>query len=158
MPFARKSLLLAYSRSDPAVPAGFLYCRPWGRNEFRQLGTRCRTTPPLLLVCFRRLLSYVPDILALEMGHFHSWHAVFEGNPEPFAAIRADLEKLILLPLADLGCPIAGPDGTGVPDITDTHIHFYASATAGIQRSMVGCGVSGAVRRRDRSLRYFSAD
>lgn len=57
------------------------------------------------------------------MGYSHSWRAVFEGNPEAFAAIRADFEKLIL-PLADLGCPIAGPDGRGVPDITDTHIHF----------------------------------
>jgi hypothetical protein len=57
------------------------------------------------------------------MGYSHSWHAVFEGNLEAFAAIRGDFEKLIL-PLADLGYPIAGPDGTGIPDITDTHIHF----------------------------------
>jgi hypothetical protein len=57
------------------------------------------------------------------MGYTHSWISEFQGNPNAFARIRADFEKLIL-PLKVLGCLIAGPDGTGVPDITGTYIHF----------------------------------
>jgi len=58
------------------------------------------------------------------MGYYHSWEQrISDSHPEAFVAIRADFEKLIL-PLADLGCPIAGPDGTGVPEITDNYIQF----------------------------------
>lgn len=55
------------------------------------------------------------------MGYYHSWRG--PDVPEDFRLIRADFERLIL-PLADLGCPIAGADGTGVPEITDDYIHF----------------------------------
>ena len=45
------------------------------------------------------------------------------GAPEAFGLIRADFEKLILA-LSDLGCPIAGAHGTGLPEITDDYIQF----------------------------------
>ena len=55
------------------------------------------------------------------MGYYHSWQG--PGDPGAFRLIRRDFEKLIL-PLADLGCLIAGPDGTGAPVITGNHIQF----------------------------------
>ena len=55
------------------------------------------------------------------MGYYHSWQG--RGAPEVFRLIRADFEKLIL-PLADVGCPIAGPFGTGFPEITNDYIQF----------------------------------
>ena len=55
------------------------------------------------------------------MGYYHSWRG--PDAREAFRLIRADFEKLIL-PLADVGCPIAGPLGTGLPEITDDYIQF----------------------------------
>src|SRR5579885_111622 len=55
------------------------------------------------------------------MGYYHSWQG--SGAREAFPLIRADFEKLSL-PLADLGCPIAGPLGTGLPQITGDYIQF----------------------------------
>ena len=65
------------------------------------------------------------------MGYYHSWRG--PGNPEAFRLIRADFEKLIL-PLADLGCPIAGPLGTGLPEITDNYIQFNGIRHCGHQK------------------------
>ena len=55
------------------------------------------------------------------MGYYHSWRG--PGDPDAFRLIRADFEKLIL-PLADLGCPVAGPLGTGLPETAENYIHF----------------------------------
>jgi len=57
------------------------------------------------------------------------------GAPEAFGLIRADFEKLILA-LSDLGCPIAGAHGTGLPEITDDYIHFNGVRHCGHQKSM----------------------
>ena len=90
------------------------------------------------------------------MGYSHSWQSVFDSHPRAFLAIRADFEKLIL-PLANLGCSIAGPDGTGVPDITDTHIHFNGVRRCGHKRVGVpvvvfptefACGIDSSATSR----------
>ena len=65
------------------------------------------------------------------MGYYHSWRG--PGAPEAFRLIRADFEKLIL-PLADLGCPIAGALGTGLPEITDEYIQFNGIRHCGHQK------------------------
>ena len=57
------------------------------------------------------------------MGYCHHWQGFFDGDPATFTAIRADFEKLIL-PLADAGCFLAGPSGTGLPEITEDYIAF----------------------------------
>lgn len=65
------------------------------------------------------------------MGYYHSWKG--PRDPEAFCLIRADFEKLIL-PLADMGCPIAGPLGTGVPELTDNYIQFNGLRHCGHSR------------------------
>jgi len=65
------------------------------------------------------------------MGYYHSWRG--PGPSDAFRQIRADFEKLVL-PLADLGCPIAGPDGTGVPEITDNYIQFNGVRDCGHEK------------------------
>ncbi len=57
------------------------------------------------------------------MGYSHSWEGFFDSDPVTFVAVRADFEKLIL-PLADAGCLLAGPSGTGLPEITEDYIAF----------------------------------
>ena len=57
------------------------------------------------------------------MGYCHEWEGLFDSDRDSFRAIRGDFEKLIL-PLADAGCLIAGPFGTGEPDISDDYIAF----------------------------------
>ena len=65
------------------------------------------------------------------MGYYHSWRG--PGGPEAFRLIRADFEKLSL-PLADLGCPIAGALGAGLPEITDDYIQFNGIRHCGHQK------------------------
>ncbi|MGH9437124.1 MAG: hypothetical protein ACRD22_04320 [Terriglobia bacterium] len=89
------------------------------------------------------------------MGYYHSWDGL-DSHPEAFAAIRADFEKLIL-PLADLGCPIAGPLGTGVPEITDDCIHFNGIRDCGHEKmdgpvvvfpTKYACGIDSSATTR----------
>lgn len=90
------------------------------------------------------------------MGYYHSWEGVLDNRPETFAAIRADFEKLIL-PLADLGCPIAGPLGTGVPEITDDYLHFNGVRDCGHEKvegpvvvfpTKFACGIDSSAATR----------
>ena len=57
------------------------------------------------------------------MGYCHHWQGSFDGDPANFPALRADFEKLIL-PLAEVGCLLAGPSGTGLPEFTDDFLAF----------------------------------
>ena len=67
------------------------------------------------------------------MGYYHSWTRSGEGKSELFSAVRTDFEKLIL-PLADLGCSIAGPLGIGVPEIADDYIQFNGIRDCGHEK------------------------
>jgi hypothetical protein len=57
------------------------------------------------------------------MGYTHHWHRPPVIPDEVFRKIREDFEKLIL-PLADLGVPLAGWDGRDEPTINDELIRF----------------------------------
>jgi hypothetical protein len=90
------------------------------------------------------------------MGYYDSWRG--PGASAAFRKIRADFEKLVL-PIADLGCPIAGPDGTGFPEITDNYIQFNGMRDCG-HRKVDGPVVlfPTKVRLGHRFVRYYSTD
>jgi len=55
------------------------------------------------------------------VGYTHYWHRPASIPAEIFQTIRLDFERLIL-PLADLGVPLAGGLGEGLPVVTDDDI------------------------------------
>jgi hypothetical protein len=57
------------------------------------------------------------------MGYCHHWDRPFAIDSHVFSRIRLDFEKLVL-PLADIGCSIAGPLGANEPEITAETICF----------------------------------
>jgi hypothetical protein len=57
------------------------------------------------------------------MGYTHYWYRPLKIPAEIFWAIRLDFERLVL-PLADLGVPLAGGIGEGLPVITNDLICF----------------------------------
>src|SRR5437764_1238268 len=68
------------------------------------------------------------------MGYCHSWQGFFAGDPENFLAIQADFERLIL-PLTDVGCLLAGPFGTALPEITDDYIALNGLCHCGHEKT-----------------------
>jgi hypothetical protein len=57
------------------------------------------------------------------MGYSHNWYRPPVIEEDVYRRIRTDFQKLIL-PLADLGVPLAGWDGTNAPQIDDEAIRF----------------------------------
>jgi hypothetical protein len=57
------------------------------------------------------------------MGYCHYWKIPAEIDPESFSSIVADVQRMILT-LDDLGVRLAGPLGTGLPEIEEGHIAF----------------------------------
>ncbi|HWE49597.1 MAG TPA: hypothetical protein VG273_07410, partial [Bryobacteraceae bacterium] len=57
------------------------------------------------------------------MGYSHHWYRPPVIRDEIFRKIKRDFERLIL-PLADIGAPLAGPSGCDEPEITDDCIVF----------------------------------
>jgi hypothetical protein len=64
------------------------------------------------------------------MGYTHHWYRPPVIDKEIFQGIRADFEKLIL-PLADVGVPLAGWRGTDAPQIEDEAIRFNGLRNCG---------------------------
>lgn len=71
------------------------------------------------------------------MGYTHYWYRPPVINPAAFSAIRQDIARL-LPALADVGVPLAGPDGTGDPILTDDLIAFNGVAACGHPRQALG--------------------
>lgn len=57
------------------------------------------------------------------MGYTQHWYRPMVIADDVFRAIRLDFEKLIL-PMADRGVHLAGPDGCNEPEINDKCIEF----------------------------------
>ena len=65
------------------------------------------------------------------MGYCHYRDRPLAIDPYAFSRIRVDFEKLIL-PLVEIGFPIAGPFGMNEPEITDDMICFNGLRRWGI--------------------------
>ena len=68
------------------------------------------------------------------MGYSHYWYRPPVISDAIFQNIKRDFERLIL-PLADIGVPLAGPSGNDEPEITDDCIAFNGVAACGHPRN-----------------------
>ena len=64
------------------------------------------------------------------MGYCHYWEIEQEINPDSFALIAADIERILLI-LDDAGVHLAGPLGEGAPEIDFEHIAFNGQWNCG---------------------------
>jgi hypothetical protein len=64
------------------------------------------------------------------MGYTHYWYRPEEIKPDTFRAIVADTEK-VLAEIEGYQIPLAGPMGTGRPELTDDLIAFNGSDDCG---------------------------
>ncbi len=88
------------------------------------------------------------------MGYTHYWERTANFEQQPFQRVVADCKKLLPL-LEQVGIPLAGCDGKGVPEFTAEQIAFNGVAGCGHEQRNLGItwpsrgahGVAGAVQR-----------
>jgi hypothetical protein len=68
------------------------------------------------------------------MGYCHNWKADAEIDQELFSRIAADVQAIVLA-LDDLGVRLAGPLGTGLPEIESDYIAFNGLRNCGHEKN-----------------------